>query len=158
MLLKLAIRAIVAGGLAVLAMGAANAASSGTAGSEALAAASSGQSDFIYKVQSRGRIKVYYRNRCNRKIQAALRYLDPRRGWRTAGWYVLQPGERGFLQYTNNRVIYTYAESIGPVSSRLYWEGNDRAYRIRGSSRTYGFTEFRINQGVKEYTHNFTCN
>ncbi|MBY6160475.1 DUF1036 domain-containing protein [Mameliella alba] len=102
---------------------------------------------------------IIYLNACNRRIQTAIHYRDLSGNWITRGWWNLAPGETATVGFTTNRIFYTYAESIAPVNSRIFWRGSARHFRIRGSSNTYGFRQRNMdmnNWGT--WTERFTCN
>lgn len=102
---------------------------------------------------------VVFLNACNRRIQTAIHYRDLRGNWVTNGWWTLEPGRTALVGYTTNRIFYMYAESIAPVSSRIFWNGSARFDYIRGSSNTYGFRERNMNMNTwGTWTERFTCN
>lgn len=109
--------------------------------------------------QVRDYFRVYIRNSCNRRIQAAIHAIELHGQWVTKGWYILNPGEEAYVADTRNRIIYLYAESIAPLSERIYWDGDDNFHYIRGSDRQYGFRISNItNSDWSRWTENLTCN
>lgn len=102
--------------------------------------------------------RVYFKNKCNRKIQTAINYKNLDGEWVTEGWWSLEPGESAFVAKTRNTVFYTYAESIAPRAERVFWSGDDLYRSIRGSQNTYGFRKKKITtQEWGTWTQNFTC-
>jgi uncharacterized membrane protein len=102
---------------------------------------------------------VSFVNDCGRRIQTAVHYVDLSGNWATHGWWILDPGQRAFVAKTKNRIFYSYAESIGSTSNRIYWRGNDQSYHIRGSSNPYGFRKRDMNMtNWGQWTERFTCN
>lgn len=102
---------------------------------------------------------VIFLNACNRRIQTAIHYRDLSGNWITNGWWTLNPGESIHVANTTNRIFYSYAESIGPVNTRLFWRGAVRHFPIRGSSHTYGFRQRNMDMSSwGRWTERFTCN
>uniref|UniRef100_UPI0040566788 DUF1036 domain-containing protein n=1 Tax=Candidatus Electronema sp. TaxID=2698783 RepID=UPI0040566788 len=87
-------------------------------------------------------ILITFHNQNNKSLQAALRYQTEDGNWITGGWYKINPNEKKNIAKTNNAIIYVYAESIAPKDSRMYWNGTDRYYPIKGSDEPYGFKEY----------------
>ncbi|MBW4981631.1 DUF1036 domain-containing protein [Mameliella sp. CS4] len=109
--------------------------------------------------QNNNQFTVIFLNACNRQIQTAINYRDLSGNWVTNGWWNLSPGESATVAFTTNRIYYMYAESIAPVSSRIYWRGAVRHFHIRGSSNTYGFRQRTMDMNNwGRWTERFTCN
>lgn len=102
--------------------------------------------------------RIYLKNRCDRRIQAAISYKSLDDSWQTEGWWTLEPGESVYAADTRNINFYTYAESIGPVDQRLFWSGDDIWEPVRGSSAEYGFRKQVITtKAWGSWTEGFTC-
>ena len=68
-------------------------------------------------------------NRCNRKLDVALRVKGADGQWATHGFYELDVGER-ISRPTANGVGYVYAEGHDPAlreKENLYWRGGDKS-------------------------------
>jgi uncharacterized membrane protein len=103
--------------------------------------------------------RVYFVNTCNRRIQTAVHFRDLSGNWITEGWWTLEPGEQAFVAQTTNRIFYMYAESIGPVANRIYWDGSVRYFNIRGSRDSYGFRQRNMDMNTfGRWTERFNCN
>lgn len=102
---------------------------------------------------------IKFKNDCYRRIQTAIHYRDLSGNWITNGWWTLEPGQTATVANTTNRIFYSYGESIGPLSNRLFWRGAVRHFHIRGSSNTYGFRQRNMDmQSWGTWTERFTCN
>lgn len=101
---------------------------------------------------------ISLQNDCEVRIQTAIRYLNEQGEWTTDGWFVLDPGEPGYVADTTNGIFYYYGESSDPDWEQVFWRGDAQYYRIGESSETYGFRSVDIsNRAFGKYTHFLSC-
>jgi antitoxin component YwqK of YwqJK toxin-antitoxin module len=96
--------------------------------------------------------KIYFKNKCNNKVQVALRILDMKTdNWTTKAWFNLQTNEEGYLADTKNAIFYYYAED----STGSYWGGE---HRKNVDGRQFGFKKIDMSSNGKgKYFITLTC-
>jgi hypothetical protein len=108
---------------------------------------------------SRNYDTIQIQNKCYVPIYVAIRYRGLNNQWVTKGWHLIQPNSYANIADTKNNIFYYYAESKESANTRKYWKGNDKYYRVRNSSATYGFRKTKINTNTwGTYTLSLTCN
>lgn len=106
---------------------------------------------------SRGYDKIFFKNRCSRKMTTAIHYKDMNNNWTTAGWWTLEPGQSAFVATTKNSIFYVHGQTIDSEENRLRWGGSDWHGRVRNSA-VEGFRKVRSNpSSFVDYTYNFDC-
>lgn len=89
--------------------------------------------DFNWELNDNGAKykNIYFKNKCDRDIKLAIRYLDEDGDWVTKYWYQFDGDEGSYLSsggirlLTSNSIIYYYAES---VYGSLIWAGEEARY------------------------------
>ncbi|KMW57425.1 hypothetical protein AIOL_002389 [Candidatus Rhodobacter oscarellae] len=94
--------------------------------------------------------KIRIANNCGSDLNVALRYVDPDSDeWRTRGYFVFSPGERGSITSTRNSIIYLH----GGRGDKYYVGPDMREYRVRGNDEKF----FRVDMKDEGPTQTFKC-
>jgi uncharacterized membrane protein len=95
----------------------------------------------IIPINTQKTSKIQIWNKCSMTITAAVFYQDADGNWVTKGWVPIGPGKLTDVGTTINPTFYYYAYS---ASGKYVWKGNDTYQRISGSSNTYGFKQYTV--------------
>lgn len=92
-------------------------------------------------------------NKCAYPVRALLHMVDAQRGWRTFGWYDLQPGTTSDYHATPNRYVYYRVQKAdgGLAPSRR----SDGKRQIRVGADVHEMYRVNIGKRFRKFTHIF---
>ena len=92
-------------------------------------------------------------NKCSYPVRALLHVVDAARGWRTYGWYDLQPGETTKFHPTPNRYVYYRVQktdgTLAPSGA------SDGSRQIRVGAEVHEMHRVNIGKAFRKFTHTF---
>jgi len=92
-------------------------------------------------------------NKCSYPVRALLHMVDAQRGWRTYGWYDLQPGETTkFLPTPNRYVYYRVQKADGALAPS---GASDGSRQIRVGAEVHEMHRVNIGKAFRKFTHTF---
>lgn len=92
-------------------------------------------------------------NKCSYPVRALLHMVDAQRGWRTFGWYDLQPGATTDYHATPNRYVYYRVQKAdGALAPSRRSDGNRH---IRVGAKVHEMHRVNIGKKFRKYTHIF---
>jgi len=92
-------------------------------------------------------------NKCSYPVRALVHMVDARRGWRTFGWYDLQPGETTkFLETPNRYVYYRVQKADGALAPSGAADGSRQ---IRVGADVVEMHRVNLGQQFRKFTHTF---
>jgi len=92
-------------------------------------------------------------NKCSYPVRALVHMVDAQRGWRTYGWYDLQPGETTkFLPTPNRYVYYRVQKADGALAPS---GASDGSRQIRVGAEVHEMHRVNIGKAFRKFTHTF---
>lgn len=92
-------------------------------------------------------------NKCSYPVRALLHMVDAQRGWRTYGWYDLQPGEMSKFHPTPNRYVYYRVQkadgALAPSGA------SDGSRQIRVGAEVHEMHRVNLGKAFRKFTHTF---
>jgi hypothetical protein len=92
-------------------------------------------------------------NKCSYPVRALLHMVDAQRGWRTFGWYDLQPGAMtDYLATPNRYVYYRVQKADGALAPS---RRSDGTRHIRVGAKVHELHRINIGKQFRKFTHIF---